>query len=99
MHHSFVVNNAEPLIGSDLDYDVIEFRPAEPLPDRLNNLQGFFEFVFQQEDVLQIDLLLDDVGDLVFNEEVLAVKLKDFAKYLEPTITFLNFRYQFRWIK
>jgi len=89
-----------PLIGSNRDFEVKEFRP-EPLKDRLVNLQGLFEFIFKQKNVLQIDLLLTS-DDLRFDEEMLAVELSDFATYLEPLIEyakFPSFHYQFCWTK
>lgn len=97
---SFNLTLVDPLIGADRDYEVKKYRP-EPLRDRLSNLQGLFEFILKQENVLQIDLLLTS-DDLRFDEEVLPVKLKDFAKYLEPLIEyakFPSFHYQFCWNK
>lgn len=97
---SFNFTLVDPLIGSDRDYEVKEFRP-EPLLDRLKLLQGLIEFIYNEESVQQIEVLLTS-GDRKFSEKIFSVELKKFAEYLEPLIRemrFPSFHYQFCWKK
>lgn len=99
---------ANPLIGSDRDYEVKEYRP-EPLKQRLENLQGLFEFMLNDKNVVRLDVVMDEV-DLVFNDDVMNIPLKDFSETMYPLIdrypmindyeaTTSSFHYQFAWAK
>ena len=97
---SFNFTLVDPLIGLDQDYEVKEFR-SEPLIDRLKVLQKLFEFIYKQEEVQQVEILLTS-EELRFDEKKLSVELKKFAEYLEPLIKetkLPSFHYQFCWKK
>ncbi len=100
VHHNFAILNAEPVIGADRDYEVKEYR-SEPLINRLTNLQKMFEFIFKQDDVLQMEVLLTS-DDLTFDKPGINISIDEFAKTLEPLIDkaqLPSFHYKFKWEK
>ena len=47
-----------PLIGHDIDYEVKEYR-AEPLKQRLTNIQEYLEFIFDNKNILMMSVIWD----------------------------------------
>lgn len=100
VHHSLVILNAEPLIGSDMDFEVQELRPY-PLLNRLKLLAKLFEFIFKQNNILSMKVLFTS-GDISFEGKVLHVEIEDIPAYLEESINkaqWPSFYYQFYWKK
>lgn len=91
---------ALPLFGANRHSEVIKFRP-QPLGERLANLQEFFEFILKQEQVNRLEVLLTS-DDLVFDDRLVSIQLKDFVTYVWSLIEyakFPSFHYQFCWDK
>lgn len=89
-----------PLIGSNRDYEVIKYRP-ESLIKRLNNLQDFFMFIYNQENVEKLDVLLTS-EDIIYESHFEDVQINNFSSYMEPLIQYAkypSFHYQFSWKK
>ena len=88
-----------PLIGSDRDYEVKKYRP-EPLQQRLINIQKYFEFIFDNKNILMMSVVWD-IEDLTFNDTNMNVSLKDFAKVMTELIdtAISSSHYQFCWKK
>ena len=88
-----------PLIGHDRDYEVKEYR-AESLQQRLKNIQEYLEFIFNQENVLLVNVIWD-IENLTFDDKNIDVSLKDFAKFMTKSINATEHlsHYQFCWRK
>ena len=88
-----------PLIGHDIDYEVKEYR-AEPLKQRLTNIQEYLEFIFDNKNILMMSVIWD-IEDLTFDNKSIDVSLKDFAKIMTELINATKHlpHYQFCWRK
>lgn len=73
-----------PLIGNDIDNEVIEYR-SEPLQTRLQNLQELFKFILGKDIVTKIEVFFTTNYEIEALETV-DINIENFAQEFEKII-------------